>query len=45
MTGERHASEAGLNAATCVQRGNDYYYDDEDDGTECVMTSTCYEEK
>jgi len=23
MTGERHASEAGLNAATCVQRGDE----------------------
>ena len=50
MTGQRHASEAGLNAGTCVQSGkqeDDDYYDDEDeeDGTECVMTSTCYEEK
>ena len=43
MTGERHASEAGLNAATCVQRGNDYYYDDEDDGTK--LTTLAYRGK
>ena len=46
MTGRRHASEAGLNAATCVQSGeqaDEDYYDDEDeeDGTECIMNDVC----
>ena len=46
MTGRRHASEAGLNAATCVKSGEqedeDYYEDeDEEDGTECIMNDVC----